>query len=72
MKDSYALNINNQTGNSENYVKLLGIEKDNTLCFGQDISDLCKKASNQLNTIGRITFTTEITSTWALRKKMYS
>ena len=31
MKDSYALNINNQTINSENCVKLLGIEIHNTL-----------------------------------------
>ena len=47
MKDSYALNINNQTINSENCLKLLGIEIDKTL------STLCKKASNQLNAIGR-------------------
>ena len=31
MKDSYALNITKQTINSKNYVKLLGIEIDNTL-----------------------------------------
>ena len=47
MKDSYALNINNQTINSENCVKLLGI-------VFKHISTLCKKASNRLNTIGRI------------------
>ena len=33
MKDSYAVNINKQTINSENCVKLLGIEIDNTLSF---------------------------------------
>ena len=54
MKDSYALNINNQTISSENYVKLLAIEIDNTLSFDKHISTLCKKASNQLNAIGRI------------------
>ena len=54
MKNSYALNINNQTINSENCVKLLGIEIDNTLSFNKHISTLCKKASNQLNAIGRI------------------
>ena len=54
MKDSYALNINNQTINSENCVKLLGTEIENTLPFDKHISDLFKKASNQLNTIGRI------------------
>ena len=52
MKDSYPLNINYQKINSENCVKLLGIEIDNKLCFEQHISTLCKKASNQLNAIG--------------------
>ena len=54
MKDSYALNINKQTINSENCVKLLGIEIDNKLSFDKHISNPCKKASNQLNAIGRI------------------
>ena len=54
MKDSYALNINNQTVNSENGVKLLEIEIGNTLFFNKYISTLCKKANNQLNAIGRI------------------
>ena len=54
MKDSYALNISNQTINSENYVKLLGIEIDNALSFNKHIPALCKKARNQLNAIGRI------------------
>ena len=53
MKNSYALNINNQTINSENCVKLLGIEIDNTLSFNKHISTLCEKASNQLNAIRR-------------------
>ena len=53
MKDSYALNIHNQTINSGNCVKLLGIEIDNTLSFNKHISNLSKKASNQLNAIGR-------------------
>ena len=54
MKDSDALNISNQTINSENCVKLIGIEIDSTLSFNKHISSLCKKASNQLNVIGRI------------------
>lgn len=54
MKDSYPLFINDQTINSENSVKLLGIEIDNKLSFEKHISNLCKKASNQLNAIGRI------------------
>ena len=49
MKDSYPLNIYDLTVNSENSLKLLGIEIDNKLYF-----TLCNKASNQLNTIGRI------------------
>ena len=53
MKDSYALNINNQTINSENYIKRLGIEIENTVSFSKHISTLCEKASNQLNAIGR-------------------
>ena len=56
MKDSYALIINNQTINSENCVKLLGIETDNTISFNKQISTICKKSSNQLNAIGRITW----------------
>ena len=54
MKDSYPLNINDQKINPENCVKLHGIEIDNKLCFEQHISTLCKKASNQLNAIGKI------------------
>ena len=53
-KDSYALNINNKTINSENCVKLLGIEIDNTLYFNKHSSTCCKKASNQSNSIGSI------------------
>ena len=54
MKDSYPLNIYDLTINSENCIKLLGIEIDNKLSFEQHISTLCNKATNQLNAIGRI------------------
>ena len=54
MKDSYPLNINDLTINSENSIKLLGIEIDNKLSFEQHVSTLCNKASNQVNAIGRI------------------
>ena len=54
MKDFYALKINTQTINPENCIKLLGIEICNTLSFNKHISTPCKKASKQLNTIGRI------------------
>ena len=49
MKDSYALKINNQTINSENCVKLLGIEIDNTLSFNKHISTLCIKEKQAIN-----------------------
>ena len=63
MKDSYPLNINDLIINSENCVKLLGIEIDNKLSFEQHVSTLCNKASNQLNAIGRIQ------NSWVLKKK---
>ena len=54
MKDFYALNINNQSINSENCVKLLGMKTGNTQIFDQHISNLYEKASNQLNVMGKI------------------
>ena len=42
MKNSYGLNINNQTINSQNCVKLFGTEIDSTLCFDQHISTFQK------------------------------
>ena len=50
MKDSYPLNINH---NSENCVKLLGVEIDNKFSFEKHICTLGKKASNQLNGISK-------------------
>ena len=61
MKDSYSLNLNQEVINSENSVKLLGIEIDNKLSFEKHISTLVKKASNQLNA----------KSLWVLRKKKF-
>ena len=46
MKDSYPLNINDLTINSENSVKLLGIEQGKRLSFEKHISTLIKKATN--------------------------
>ena len=54
MKYSYSLNINQEVINSENCVKLLGVEIDNKLSFEKHISTLVKKASKQLNVISRI------------------
>ena len=45
--DSYALNVNNQTIDSENCANKIG----NTLSSNKHISTLCKKSSNQLNAI---------------------
>ena len=38
----------------EKSVKLPGSNIDNKLSFDQNISSLCKKASNQLNAVGRL------------------
>ena len=40
MKDSYSLNINQQVRNSENCVKLVGVEIDNKLSIEKHISAL--------------------------------
>ena len=52
-KQSY-LNINNQTIKTTYCVKLLGISIDSKLNFDSHISDLCKKASMQLNALNRL------------------
>ena len=48
------LKINNQTIKTTNCVKLLGINIDSKLNFDSHISDLCKKASMQLNALNRL------------------
>ena len=50
----YDLNINNSIISSEKSVTLLGIEMSNGLNFDKQVSDICRKANNQLNAIGRI------------------
>ena len=47
------LNINQEVIDSENSVKLLGVEIDNKLSF-ENLSTLVKKASNQPNAFSRI------------------
>ena len=54
MKDSFTRNINQEVINSENCVKLLGVEIDDNLSFEKHISTLAKQASRQLNAISRI------------------
>ena len=65
MKDSYPLNVNDRTVNSENSVKSLEIEIDNKLFFEQHSSTLCNKASKQLNAIEKYK------NSWVLRKKKF-
>ena len=48
------LKINNQTIKTTNCVKLLGINIGSQLKFVSHISDLCKKASIQLNALNRL------------------
>ena len=50
----YDLNINNSIIYSGKSVTLLGIEIDNKLNFDKKVSNICRKANNQLNVIGRI------------------
>ena len=54
MKDSYPLILNQEVINSEDCVKLLGVEINNKLSLEKHISTLVKKASNQLNAISTI------------------
>ena len=65
MKDAYALNIQDQTINSENRIKMPEIKIDNTLSFDQNIFNLYQKSNNQMRQ-------EEFRSTWALRKKKCS
>ena len=54
MCNQYTLNIDGNQVTPEKSVKLLGINIDNKLSFDEHLSSLCKKASNQLNVIGRL------------------
>ena len=48
------LNINDVELTVESPVKLLGIEINDKLIFEKHISNICKKASNQLNSLCRL------------------
>ena len=54
LSKSNVLNINGVELNMESSAKLLGIEIYNKLYFEKYISNICKKASNQLNVIYRL------------------
>lgn len=49
-----SFNIDNFTIQCENEVKLLGVAIDFLLSFNKHISNICRKASNQLNVLKRI------------------
>ena len=51
MKDSYSLNINQQVINSENCVKLLGVEIDNKLSIEKHISALVFLLKKNISTV---------------------
>ena len=53
-ENKFDLKINNSIISSEKSVTLLGIEIDNKLNFDKQVSNICRKANNQLNAIGRI------------------
>ena len=46
INETYILKVNNTEIDSENSVKLLGVEIDNKLLFDKHIASLCKKTAN--------------------------
>jgi len=52
--NSYSIDLGENKVLSEKSVTLLGIQIDNKISFEDHISSLCKKASSQLNAIGRL------------------
>ena len=49
-----SIKINDININSENSVRLLGLEADSKLDFDKHITQLCKKSAGQLNSICRL------------------
>ena len=52
--DNVFLNVNNEKLIAESKVKLLGITIDNKLDFNEHVSNICKKASQKLHALTRI------------------
>ena len=67
------ININGVELTMESTVKLLGLETDNKLNFEKHVSNICKKASNQLNTICRLqTFMGNKEKEWMINTFVHS
>ena len=67
------ININGVELTMESTVKLLGLETDNKLNFEKHVSNICKKASNQLNTICRLqTFIAHREKEWMINTFVHS
>ena len=54
MNQEHSLTFGNQKNVTENKAKLLGVNIDIKLNFDSYVSELCKKASNQLHAISRL------------------
>ena len=50
-KESFQINIGNETVSNSQYEKLLGIKVDHELNFNEHVSSLCKKVSQKLNAL---------------------
>ena len=53
--DRKQIKINNENIKSSNYEKLLGIQIDKKLTFHKHVGGLCKKASQKMHALARIT-----------------
>ena len=53
--DRKQIKINNETIKSSNYEKLLGIQINKKLIFNKHVGGLCKKASQKMHALARIT-----------------
>ena len=54
-KENFQIKIGNETVSNSKYKKLQGIKVGHELNFNEHVSSLCKKASQKLNALSRIT-----------------
>ena len=55
-KESFQIKIDTETVSNSKYEKLLGVKVDHELNFNEHVSSLCKRTSQKLNALSRITF----------------